>query len=86
MLVAAHRCTVGEVRRAAILDELREQDGKHRAYGSLYAGFFAEPALREHGELGTVFAVGKGEAAPPTPPLKLQASIRSAAAARRTGE
>ena len=54
MLVAAHEYTVDGARRAAVLDELRDQDGKDCAPGSLHAGFFAELALREHGELITV--------------------------------
>ena len=48
--------------------------------------FFAEPALREHVELGTVFSVAKGETAPLATPPQLQAPVRSAAAARKTGE
>ena len=85
-LIAARACTANELHRAEALDELRDQDGKHCLPGSPHASFFAEPALRENVELGTVFAVGKGEAAPPTPPPELQAPIRSAAAARRTSE
>ena len=63
--IAANTCTVVELRRAAALDELRDQDERHCASEGLDASFLAEPALRENGELGTVFTVGKGEAPSP---------------------
>ena len=62
MLMSADLCSAVELRRAAALDELRDQDGKPCAPESPYANYFAEPALRENDEFGTVFAVGKGEA------------------------
>ena len=65
MLVSANTCKAAKLRRAAALDELRDQDGKLCAPESLHASFFAEPALRENGESGTVFAVGKGETPAP---------------------
>ena len=42
MLVAASTCTAVELRRAAALDELRDQDGKPCAPEGLHANFFAE--------------------------------------------
>ena len=68
MLIAASTFTAVELRRAAALDELRDQDGKHCAPESLLTCFFAEPALRENGEFGTEFRGGKEEAPPPLPP------------------
>ena len=50
VLVAANTCTAVELRRAAALDELRNQDGTHCAPGSLDMCFFAEPSLRENEE------------------------------------
>ena len=42
-LVALHEGAVDEARRAAILHELGDQDGRNCAPGSLHAGAFAEP-------------------------------------------
>ena len=75
-----------ELRRAAALDELRDKNGKPCAPESLHADYFAEPALRENDDFGTVFAVEKGQAPAPKAPPDLQAPTRSVAAARRTGE
>ena len=84
--MSAGLCSPVELRRAASLDELREQNGNPCALESLHANYFAEPARRESAELGTDFSVGKGEAPTPKAPPELQAPIRSVAAARRTGE
>ena len=86
VLMPADLCSAVELRRAAALDELRDQDGKPCAPESLHANYFAEPALRENGKFGTVFMVGKGEVPTPKTPPDLQAPIRSLAAARKTGE
>ena len=59
MLAPADLCSADELRRAAALDELRDRDGKPLALGSLHAGYYAEPALRENDEFGTVFKVGR---------------------------
>ena len=73
MLVAANSCTAVELRRAAALDELRDQNGGHCAPESLDVRSFAEPAVRENEESGTAFKVGKGE----TPfPLMLRPNCR----------
>ena len=73
MLIAPR--AADELRRAAVLDELRDQNGKHCAPESLYASFFAEPALRESGGLDTVLRVVKEEVTPPTPLPELQAPV-----------
>ena len=84
--VSAGLCSAVELRRAASPDELRDRDGKPCVTGSLHASYFAEPALRQNGELGTALTAGKGEAPTPNASLELQTPIRSVAAARRTGE
>ena len=70
--MAVKTYTAVELRRAAALDEFRDQDGKPCTPESLDVSFFAEPALREDEESGTVFAVGRGE----TPPLGPRMSCR----------
>ena len=86
VLMPADLCSAVELRRAAALEKLRGQDGKPFALESLHASYFADPALRENGEFGTVLTVGKGEASTPKAPPDLQAPIRSVAAAREPGE
>ena len=58
VLMPADLSSVVELRRAAALDELRDQDGKPFAPESLHANYFVDPALRENGEFGTVFTAG----------------------------
>ena len=58
VLMPAALCSAVELRRAAALDELRDQDGKPCAPESLHADYFAEPALKENDEFGAVFTVG----------------------------
>ena len=86
VLLPASLCLAAELRRAASLDELRDQDGKPRAPESLHASYFTEPALRESDDLGTAFTVGRGAGPTPKAPPELKAPIRSVAAARKTGE
>ena len=44
----------------ALRETLRDRDGRSYALGSLHAGYYAEPALRESGKLGAVFTVEEG--------------------------
>ena len=73
--MAASTCTVIEFRRAAPLDEPRDQDGKPCGPENLHAGYFTEPALRESDELGAGFTMGRGAAPTPRAPPELQAPI-----------
>ena len=83
--VPAGECAFGEVRDAALRDELRDHQGLPCAPGSIPKGPFAADVLSASKSLGVVSSV-QAATTPAGVPPGTQAPIRSVAAVKRTGQ
>ena len=84
VLAHADECAFGEVRDAALRDELRDHRSLACGPSSIPKEYFAPDALTASEFLGVVSSVQAALGQTPTPP-GMQTPFRSVAAAKKTG-